>query len=86
MDIENYFIESEPTILAVIKINKIVSEMLNEHYWKIIKGKKVEKEILDEILALNKSMLQILYCERKIRNTYYKMIAPDYEDVFNYDY
>jgi len=85
MDFENYLIESKSTILSVTRICKVINEILNSCYWDIIKGKKVKKEILDEILSLNKAILSIMYCARCERNEYYKHLDSSYNDNFEYN-
>ena len=81
MELEDYLIEEQYSILAINRISQIISQYIDNKYCDF--GKDIS--YVDEILALNRAIQMIAYCMRLRRKYYYKQIDISYTDDFTYD-
>lgn len=81
MELEDYLIEEQYSILAINRISQIISQYIDNNYYNL--GKDLF--YVDEILALNRAIQMIAYCMRLRRKYYYKQIDISYTDDFTYD-
>lgn len=81
MDFEDYLINEKMLILAISRISQIIDSCLNNNYYIIGKN----KELLDEIIALNHVIQFLSYKARIERAKAYRSFDKTYKDNFSYD-
>jgi len=85
MDLEDYLVESESSIIAINCISKFLMNYFMNYYGSFLKG-ETDKRKLDEMVALCKVLQMISYCMRLEHNDAYKTISEYHRDDFSYDY
>jgi len=79
MELEDYLIEEKPTIMAINFISNTINDILEENFYEIKNG-KTDKELLENIMALN-FVVEILSNYMKINSEIaYKEIEKSYTD------
>ncbi len=84
MEFEYYLIEEKYYIIAINEISKNINSILQDMFYKIIKG-NVKKSDIEKIIALNISICCLTYSLRQRRLDYYKTIDENYIDNFTYN-
>ena len=84
MELEHYLIDEKNYIISINKISQMIDFILKDNYYSFSKENN-NKNLVDEIIALNSSIRMITYCLRQHRKEYYQEIDENYEDKFTLD-
>lgn len=83
MELEDYLIEIEPSILAINRIAKVLANDLLSNFKYILKG-KISYSELQEMYSLCKAIQMISFSMRINRKEVYKEVDADFNDEFTY--
>jgi len=79
MELEDYLIEEKPTIIAISFISNAINNIFEENFYEIKNGKS-DKELLENIMALNSTIIMLSDNMRIKIKSAYKEVEKSYAD------